>query len=52
MNLDITYCCTKICPYIYTCKRNIINYNFKNGEIISQCNFKHTNTNCDYYIKL
>lgn len=53
MNKDITYCIDSIgCPYKYNCKRNLNNYNLKEGEEeqLWMCRFEHSNTKCEYYM--
>ena len=50
-NHDITFCVAIDCPYRFTCKRHINNNKFEKNELISQSNFEHTATRCDYYIK-
>jgi hypothetical protein len=50
-NHDITFCTSINCPYRFNCMRNIINNKFEKGELISQCNFEHTYSNCNYFIK-
>lgn len=51
MSHDITFCITLNCPYRFTCKRFIENNIFAKGELISQQEFPHTQTNCDFYIR-
>lgn len=50
MTHDMTFCVAISCPYKFTCKRHIANNNFEKDELVSQCEFKHTLTSCDYYI--
>lgn len=50
-NHDITFCVSINCPYRFNCKRNIINNKFEENEVILQCDFEHTDTNCNYFIK-
>lgn len=51
MTHDMTFCVAISCPYKFTCKRHIANNNFEKDELVSQCEFKHTLTSCDYYIR-
>ena len=47
----MTFCVSINCPYRFNCKRNVINNKFDENELVSQCNFEHTDTKCDYFIK-
>ena len=51
INHDITFCVARDCVYRFNCRRNVINNTFEKEEVISQCNFEHTDTKCDYFIK-
>lgn len=51
MTHDITFCAAIDCPYKFNCARHINNNKFNKDELISQCNFEHTITHCDYFIK-
>lgn len=51
MSHDMTFCVTHSCPYRFTCQRFKDNNVFAENELISQCEFPHTSTKCDYYIK-
>lgn len=51
MSHDMTFCVSINCPYRFNCRRNVINNTFEEDELISQCDFKHTDTSCNYFIK-
>lgn len=46
MTHDMTFCVSINCPYRFSCKRNIINNKFDENELVSQCDFEHTDTKC------
>lgn len=50
MTRDITFCKAIDCPYRFNCKRNKMHYNF-GEELISECDFEHTITKCEYFIQ-
>ena len=50
-NHDMTFCVSINCPYRFNCKRNVINNVFDKDELVSQCNFEHTDTKCVFFIK-
>jgi hypothetical protein len=50
-NHDMTFCVSINCPYRFNCSRNVINNKFEENELVSQCNFEHTDTSCKYFIK-
>lgn len=51
MSHDMTFCVTISCPYRFNCKRHVNNNTFKDDEEISVCEFEHTDTKCNYFIK-
>ena len=52
MTHDITFCVSINCPYRFNCKRNVINNQFNENELVSQCDFSHTDTHCDEKSKI
>jgi hypothetical protein len=52
MNFHICFCNAIDCPMRFTCARNLINYpKTEEMKYITVTKFRHTDTNCEYYMK-